>query len=1501
MKRFVARTGFATFFMFLCAAIFGARPVLAQLEASCPALVVQALEEADRACAGLGRNSACYGYNQVSATFNQVVDLDFFTAPSDRGDLNLFQSIRTAVLDTLRQQWGIAFLNVQALVPDSLPGQGVIFVLLGDADISNEVSPQEAFELAPPVEVIAQTTAIIRSLPSANANARGEITPGDVLAADGLSADRLWVRVVKGDVAGWIERSGLADSAALDGLPVLTDELRTPMQAFRFRTGIGRVGCEEAPDALIVQGPENLTVNLSANGANIILGSTIVLRTVSDVDSSDVLPGHTQAAQAVAFSLDGQTVVTGDTAGVLRLWMQAGGSLLRTWTGHEGEVMALAFAPDGELITAGSDGSLRWWDAASGVEIRTVATGAAVNGMAVSPTGDLIATIGADDVVRLWNARTGEPAGDVSLNGVAITALAFSPTGDSLALGGVDGSLYLWNVTAGTLAENWDAHSGAVRALAFHPEARFLVSGGDDAESKVWALPSGDLRLALPTGPVNALSLSSNGYTLAVGGPGRDVELWDAEGGGRQAVLSGHQGSIEGLAYSEDGMVLASGANDTTARLWRLAPRAMELITLDGYVVVDGVHVPPGYRSIAPLGSDGLVSGRWSPPTPVPVGELMDLALLTTLTDSVLHYPITLPLTSVAAVPTPTPTPAPSSPFPLPPTPASPAGPSDDSGSEPPCGVTAFVGDNESFTGTDCDDVIDGSDGSNSIIGGAGADLIRGYGGDDFLEGGDGDDTLEGGDGNDTLEGDSGFGRDLLRGGAGDDLMYGGPGDDTLEGGDGNDTLYGDDDDDTLDGGAGDDLIDGGSGNDQIVLGDDDGVDTVYAGDGDDTITIDGEQTGDYVNSGTGNDHVQFGPELSGELTIENDENTTLDFSALLAGIYVGNTEGPDPENPFPYIASGPNFYILLQGIYRHIIGTDYDDELDDDWLTEVDNLLDGRGGDDFLFSHSGNDTLLGGTGNDTLIGGVGNHLLDGGDGDDIIEDYEFEPEMAGQNTLYGRGGNDQLFSGAGNDLLDGGDGHDLLVGGEGADTLLGGDGDDELHDDYWFKGGLTQGPAQLTEGQWPLTGQFDDYLDGGDGDDRLFSDYGNDTLIGGAGNDSLYSWAGDDLLLGGDGDDFLVDYTGNNIFNGGAGNDTIWDGDGNDTIYGGDGDDVIELWGDGSADYVDAGAGNDTLYLWYLAANDTLTGGTGKNLFVFDVMTGSLTIESQGDDTLDFSAFGETPVNVDLSIQDEAQEVAPNFWLTLRGMFAIIVGEETVSTLTTLANELQPMLMSADVGEVGAEDGGTSDNSVPDVGPNDERDSQPVETATSEPPVVMAGVETTPEPAPYPETTPEIDSVMPETTPEPMLDATILSEDAGGLGADEPAGAGGEDMPGSASGEDTKEASMNNQQPAGQIVPTQTPPADQSGIGDGDTGESNTIVPNGEMPPQPPAGDGGDQPGQPPPDASGTESLLSGESGETQPPVSDEAGGEDTASPAPPPGEEAKTYAPLVESTPEA
>lgn len=252
---------------------------------TCTALVTQALQAVGQNCQGLGRNAACYGFDRVDARFASEVDETFFSQPADTTPLAELVDIQTTALDLEQSRWGIAVLNVQANVPNTLPGQAVTFLLMGDTQVQNNVTADEALTVGEPVRVVvtAGQRVNLRGGPATTFNIVGNADPGQPFDADALSSDGQWVRLAAFNA--WLSRSLVAPLTAgesLDSLPVTDSDAPSPMQAFYFRTGIGAPTCEEAPDVLVLQGPTEVRVRLSINGAEVELGSTAVLRSAQE-------------------------------------------------------------------------------------------------------------------------------------------------------------------------------------------------------------------------------------------------------------------------------------------------------------------------------------------------------------------------------------------------------------------------------------------------------------------------------------------------------------------------------------------------------------------------------------------------------------------------------------------------------------------------------------------------------------------------------------------------------------------------------------------------------------------------------------------------------------------------------------------------------------------------------------------------------------------------------------------------------------------------------------------------------------------------------------------------------------------------------------------------------------------------------------------------------------------------------------------------------------------
>src|SRR5439155_17790498 len=92
-----------------------------------------------------------------------------------------------------------------------------------------------------------------------------------------------------------------------------------------------------------------------------------------------------------------------------------------------------------------------------------------------------------------------------------------------------------------------------------------------DGAIKQWDLESGTLLwTSWQTDFIHCVAFSPDGHTLASGGDGATVRLWDAYSGTRLQTLTGHSGSVQALAWSPDGSLLASGGFDMQIRLWKM-------------------------------------------------------------------------------------------------------------------------------------------------------------------------------------------------------------------------------------------------------------------------------------------------------------------------------------------------------------------------------------------------------------------------------------------------------------------------------------------------------------------------------------------------------------------------------------------------------------------------------------------------------------------------------------------------------------------------------------------------------------------------------------------------------------------------------------------------------------------------------------------------------------------------------------------------------------------
>jgi WD40 repeat protein/serine/threonine protein kinase len=260
---------------------------------------------------------------------------------------------------------------------------------------------------------------------------------------------------------------------------------------------------------------------------------------------------------------------------------------------------------------------------------------AQMRGVAFSPDGRLLATVGDDSVARVWEVTTGTERFALRGHAGSLTCVAFAPDGKTLATGGIDQTVRLWGADTGVELAVLGGHQPGVSALAFgsngnwlaaatgkcasgtnygSPSEKFVDSGELPAEIKVWRLDDRTVVHTLTghTRSILSLAVSPDGKWLASGSADASVKLWEVATGRSRTNLAGFGGPILAVAFSPDGRALAVGGGDPynergVLEVWDLLAQK-EMVTLKGHEgPIFALAFAPSGKTLAAAGLDQVV------------------------------------------------------------------------------------------------------------------------------------------------------------------------------------------------------------------------------------------------------------------------------------------------------------------------------------------------------------------------------------------------------------------------------------------------------------------------------------------------------------------------------------------------------------------------------------------------------------------------------------------------------------------------------------------------------------------------------------------------------------------------------------------------------------------------------------------------------------------------------------------------------------------------------
>lgn len=302
------------------------------------------------------------------------------------------------------------------------------------------------------------------------------------------------------------------------------------------------------------------------------------------------LPDRYQPVVALALSPDARRLAVG-RGGSLALYdlTQTNFTALAEVSAHADAIQSLAWSHDGQRLVSGGFRRVRIWSGDSLATEREITQGLSgrITALEFSPDDSMLALAdggnGRPGYVRLLDPAVASdpPASMKSWRAHADTVfdLEFSRDGTRLLTAGGDQLVRVWDVTSRRELAVLEGHTAQVLAAAFNTNATQVVSGGADRQLKVWDIATKEKIISLggPVASITSVAWPGDGASiLAVTDAGAVLRYTQLKSHtGEQSSASGDERRLAELpdsalciSSSADGTRVVAGAHDGTVRLW---------------------------------------------------------------------------------------------------------------------------------------------------------------------------------------------------------------------------------------------------------------------------------------------------------------------------------------------------------------------------------------------------------------------------------------------------------------------------------------------------------------------------------------------------------------------------------------------------------------------------------------------------------------------------------------------------------------------------------------------------------------------------------------------------------------------------------------------------------------------------------------------------------------------------------------------------------------------
>jgi WD40 repeat protein len=285
------------------------------------------------------------------------------------------------------------------------------------------------------------------------------------------------------------------------------------------------------------------------------------------------LSAHRGTVTQLVKSPDGKQIAFA-TSSYVHVFDVQSGKLVYSLIGHRGFISSLSWRSDGKyLLTSSYDNTAKIWQVGTGQVVRTVAAGSSdLNIATFSPDGKSFAVGGDDKLVRVFDSESGKLLRTLKGHNEIVEALAYAPNGKMLASGDDEGGLRIWNVNGESIKVLKSGQS-TIRQLGFSPNSASLATVGDNSV-RLWAAPAWTAKVITSKDDRQVFSFAwdASGKRIAIAASDYVIRLIDLERNNAFALIGKHADGINGVIWL-DAKTIVSGGVDGLVRGWDAASK----------------------------------------------------------------------------------------------------------------------------------------------------------------------------------------------------------------------------------------------------------------------------------------------------------------------------------------------------------------------------------------------------------------------------------------------------------------------------------------------------------------------------------------------------------------------------------------------------------------------------------------------------------------------------------------------------------------------------------------------------------------------------------------------------------------------------------------------------------------------------------------------------------------------------------------------------------------